>query len=268
MFIKSLWHNFCREKIGRPNIMTAQEETPSLLLIYENATLGQIILEYMQRLGFKAQLADPNLSTEVKKSVIDREFDLCLMHLQGFTNQVIDVIHSLRELRDIPLFVSASDMTDIEKTEVMEMYKAGADDVITQPISMEIMGLKILAILRRCNQQVQAQKLFTIGSLTFDSELQTLSQDGVLIHHLSGKESELLAILMNNCNQLVERGYILRKIWGMDNYFNGRSLSVYINHLRHMLEVEQSVKILSIHGKGYKICIDDEVINISFREDI
>ena len=159
-------------------------------------------------------------------------------------------------------------MTDVEKTEVMEMYKAGADDVITQPISMEIMGLKILAILRRCNQQVQAQKLFTIGSLTFDSELQTLSQDGVLIHHLSGKESELLAILMSNCNQLVERGYILRKIWGMDNYFNGRSLSVYINHLRHMLEVEQSVKILSIHGKGYKICIDDEVINISFREDI
>ena len=129
--------------------MTAQEETPSLLLIYENATLGQIILEYMQRLGFKAQLADPNLSTEVKKSVIDREFDLCLMHLQGFTNQVIDVIHSLRELRDIPLFVSASDMTDVEKTEVMEMYKAGADDVITQPISMERMGLKILAIRRR-----------------------------------------------------------------------------------------------------------------------
>lgn len=248
--------------------MTAQEETPSLLLIYENETLGQIILEYMQRLGFKAQLADPNLSTEIKKSVIDREFDLCLMHLQGRTEQVIDVIHALRELRDIPLFVSTSDMKEVEKTAVLEIYKAGADDVITQPISMEIMAMKISAMLRRCNQQVLPQKLFEIGSLTFDSELQTLSQDGVLVHHLSGKESELLAILMNNCNQLVERGYILRKIWGMDNYFNGRSLSVYINHLRHMLEIEPSVKILSIHGKGYKICIDDEVIHISFREDI
>ena len=134
--------------------MTAQEETPSLLLIYENETLGQIILEYMQRLGFKAQLADPNLSTEIKKSVIDREFDLCLMHLHGHTEQVIDLIHALRELRDFPLFVSTSDMKEVEKTAVLEIYKAGADDVITQPISMEIMAMKISAMLRRCNQQV------------------------------------------------------------------------------------------------------------------
>ena len=140
----------------------------------------------MQRLGFKAQLADPNLSTEIKKSVIDREFDLCLMHLQGRTEQVIDVIHALRELRDFPLFVSTSDMKDVEKTAVLDMYNAGADDVLTQPISMEIMAMKISAMLRRCNQQVLPQKLFEIGSLTFDSELQTLSQDGVLVHHLSG----------------------------------------------------------------------------------
>lgn len=248
--------------------MIAHEESPSLLLIYENQTLGQVVSEYMQRLGFTTQLAGPAISHEVRKSLTDRTYDMCLVHLSGIAQKTIDIIRDIRELRDLPLFAFTSDLDEVEKNMLIDMYKCGADDVISQPISMEVLALKIEAIIRRTKNQALPQKLFTIGSLTFDSELQTLSQDGVLRFHLSGKESELLAMLMSNCNQLVERGYILRKVWGMDNYFNGRSLSVYVNHLRHMLEDEPSVKIISIHGKGYKICIDDEVINISFREDI
>lgn len=248
--------------------MTQSIETPHLLLIYENQMLGQVIEEYLQRLGFQTCLTDHNLTVEIKKSISDREYDLCLVHLNGDPDRTYSLIRELRELRDIPLFVSSIDIQPIDKQVVIDIYNIGADDVITQPISTEIMALKIQAMLRRTNHQETPQKLFTVGSMTFDSELQTLSQDGVVLHHLSGKESELLAVLMANRNQLVERGYILRKIWGMDNYFNGRSLSVYINHLRHMLENESAVKILSIHGKGYKICIDDEIINISFRDDI
>lgn len=242
--------------------------TPSLLLVYENQTLGQVVEEYLQRLGFRTALVADRLTADTKKALTDREYDFCLIHLAGEVGKTMDALRTVREIRDLPIFVTSIDIQNVDKQAVIDLYNQGADDVITQPLSTEIVALKIAATLRRAKKKEEPQKLFEIGSLTFDSELQTLSQSGTVILHLSGKESELLALLMSNQNQLVERGYILRKIWGVDNYFNGRSLSVYVNHLRHMLEVEPAVRILSIHGKGYKICIDDEVINISFREDI
>lgn len=248
--------------------MEKTDVTHSLLLFYENPTLGQLVEEYLQRLGFKTCLAADKLTLDVKKSLTDREYDLCLIHLSGEVDKTAEILKEIREIRDVPVFVSTADVQNVDKQSVIELYKLGADDVITQPLSTEIMALKIEALLGRLGHQEAPQRLFEIGGLTFDSELQTLSLHGEVLQHLSGKESELLAVLMTNQNQLVERGYILRKIWGIDNYFNGRSLSVYVNHLRHMLEPEPSVKILSIHGKGYKLCIDDEVINISFREDI
>lgn len=247
--------------------MQTTDVTRSLLLFYENPTLGQLVEEYLQRLGFRTFLAADKLSLDVKKALTDREYDLCMIHLAGEVGKTSGILREIREIRDLPVFVCTADLQDVDKQTVIELYKEGADDVITQPTSTEIMALKIEAILRRTNRQEAPQRLFEIGNLMFDSELQTLSQNGEVLQHLSGKESELLEMLMKNQNQLVERGYILRKIWGIDNYFNGRSLSVYVNHLRHMLEPEPSVKILSIHGKGYKLCIDDEVINISFRED-
>lgn len=247
--------------------MENTDVTPSLLLFYENPTLGQVVTEYLQRLGFSAALATDKLTADAKKALTDREYDLCLIHLTGDAEKSLGLLRAIREVRDVPVFLSTADIQAVDKQMVIDFYKAGADDVITQPLSTEIMALKIEAMLRRTSKKQVPQKLFEIGSLTFDSELQTLSQGGEMLQHLSGKEAELLSLLMENQNQLVERGYILRKIWGIDNYFNGRSLSVYVNHLRHMLEVEPAVKILSIHGKGYKICIDDEEINISFREE-
>lgn len=242
-------------------------DSPSLLLFYENPTLGQVVDEYFQKLGFRTVLLSDRLTMDSKKALTDREFDLCLIHIAGEAEKTLCLVRELRELRDLPVFVSSADVQGVDKQTVIEFYKAGADDVITQPLSTEIMALKIEAMLRRTSQKHVPQKLFEIASLTFDSELQTLSQKGCEPLHLSGKEAELLALLLQNLNQLVERGYILRKIWGVDNYFNGRSLSVYVNHLRHMLEVEPAVRIISIHGKGYKLCLDDEVINISFREE-
>lgn len=247
--------------------MENSSSTPTLLLLYENETLGQVVCEYLQRLGFSSTLSTDHLSAEAKKSLTDREYDLCLIHLTGEAAKTLTLLREVREVRDVPVYVCTNDVQNIDKQVIIDLYKNGADDVILQPLSTEILALKIEAILRRTKNKEVPQKLFEIGGLTFDSELQTLSQGSQLLQHLSGKESELLAILMANQNQLVERGYILRKVWGIDNYFNGRSLSVYVNHLRHMLEMEPAVRILSIHGKGYKLCIDDEVIQISFRED-
>lgn len=248
--------------------METVRSNATLLLLYGNQNLGQVVNEYLQSLGFKTVLGNERLTAENRKGLADRQFDLCLMHLSPDNDRSLSLVKEIRELRDVPIFVCTPEQNGFHKSEVMSLYEVGADDVIVQALSTEVLAMKITALLRRLTTEETKQRLFEICSYTFDSELQTLSQNGQVVQRLSGKESELLEVMIRNLNQLVERGFILRTIWGMDNYFNGRSLSVYVNHLRHIFENEPAVKFLSIHGKGYKMCIDDEVIDISFREDI
>lgn len=90
---------------------------------------------------------------------------------------------------------------------------------------------------------------FELSGVHFDSVHQTLAD-----HHLSSRESDLLLMLCRNKNQMVAKSRILQSLWGQDNYFASRSLSVYIYHLRKLLEETKcSMQILSVHGKGYKL---------------
>ena len=91
-----------------------------------------------------------------------------------------------------------------------------------------------------------------MGGLVYDSVRQQLGKQ-----HLSSRENDLLKMLCTNMNNLVDRNRILMSIWGEDTYFNARSLSVYINHLRKYLGEESPVRIMSVHGKGYKMVIMD-----------
>ena len=70
---------------------------------------------------------------------------------------------------------------------------------------------------------------------------------------LTTKESELLELLCRNENVILERNFALKTIWIDDNYFNARSMDVYISRLRKYLSKDLSVKIVNVHGRGYKL---------------
>jgi DNA-binding response OmpR family regulator len=116
--------------------------------------------------------------------------------------------------------------------------------------------LRIEAILRRTTQESSSnsQQVFTIGRYTFDTRKQTLLA-GENTVKLTTKESELLKLLCQNANKVLERNYALKSIWIDDNYFNARSMDVYITKLRKHLKDEPSVEIINVHGKGYKLII-------------
>jgi DNA-binding response OmpR family regulator len=96
------------------------------------------------------------------------------------------------------------------------------------------------------------QTTWQLGQLEYDSVRQLLGTQ-----HLSSRENDLLKMLCVSMNSVVDRNRILMSIWGADTYFNARSLSVYINHLRKYLGEETPVRIMSVHGKGYKLVIMD-----------
>jgi DNA-binding response OmpR family regulator len=102
--------------------------------------------------------------------------------------------------------------------------------------------------------QATSEPVFTIGKYTFDTRKQTLS-DAEKSVKLTTKEADLLKLLCQNANKILERNYALKSIWIDDNYFNARSMDVYITKLRKHLKDEPSVEIINVHGKGYKLIV-------------
>ncbi|UCG27777.1 MAG: response regulator transcription factor [Bacteroidales bacterium] len=221
-----------------------------ILLAEDDENLGSLLKEYLSVKGYETGLySDGN---RAYKGFIQEHYDLCLLDVMmpvkdGFTlAKEIRLINS-----DIPIiFLTAKSL----KEDVLEGFTIGADDYITKPFSMEELLFRIEAILRRTNPEMgeSHKDLYPIGEYIFDSQKQQLSR-GDHVQKLTTKESELLKLLCNNKNKVLERNFALRTIWIDDNYFNARSMDVYITKLRKYLKEDPSIGIINIHGKGYKL---------------
>jgi DNA-binding response OmpR family regulator len=171
----------------------------------------------------------------------------------GFT-----LAQEIREMNpDIPIiFLTAKNM----KEDILEGFKVGADDYLTKPFSMEELLLRIEAILRRINgKKTKEAPLYHIGNFLFDTQKQILSL-GKEVIKLTTKESDLLANLCINMNDVLDREFAVNAIWKPhpDFYqFAARSMDVYITKLRKLLKDDPQVEIMNIHGKGYKLIVPE-----------
>jgi DNA-binding response OmpR family regulator len=142
------------------------------------------------------------------------------------------------------------------KEDILEGFKVGADDYLTKPFSMEELLLRIEAIMRRINGKKNKDvSIYHIGKYVFDTQKQTLSY-GKEVTKLTTKESDLLANLCINLNDVLDREFAVNTIWRPhpDFYqFAARSMDVYITKLRKLLKNDTRLEIMNIHGKGYKL---------------
>ena len=149
------------------------------------------------------------------------------------------------------IFLTAKSM----KEDTLKGFEIGADDYITKPFNMEELTARISAILKRVSSDTESHfDDIKIGKLTFNPKMQILSKDDFSVS-LTTKESDLLILLHKNKNEILERDHALKAIWGDDNYFNGRSMDVYITKLRKYLNQDEKVEIVNIHGKGFKLMV-------------
>jgi len=228
------------------------EQKTKLLLAEDDENLGLLLKEYLVAKGFEADLY-PDGEAAYKGFMKDH-YDICILDVMMPKKDGFTLAKDIRIVNaDIPvIFLTAKNMKD----DVLEGFKLGADDYITKPFSMEELIMRIEAILRRTSQEGQAnnQQIFTLGKFSFDTRKQTLSDSENSVK-LTTKESELLKLLCQNANKVLERNYALKSIWIDDNYFNARSMDVYITKLRKHLKEEPAVEIINVHGKGYKLIV-------------
>jgi DNA-binding response OmpR family regulator len=126
---------------------------------------------------------------------------------------------------------------------------------------MEELLLRLKAILRRTKNQTLTnsdQNNFSIGEYKFDFNLQKLEVNGNA-QKLTTREAELLKLLCINVNDVLDRTFALKSIWHDDNYFNGRSMDVYIAKLRKYLKEDSNLEIVNVHGKGFKLLVKNKL---------
>ena len=227
------------------------EQKHRIMLCEDEESLGVLVREYLQAKGYDAELF---LDGEAGyRAFTGSTYDLCLLdvmmpRMDGFT-----LAKEIRMINpDVPIiFLTAKNL----KEDILEGFKLGADDYLTKPFSMDELVYRIEAIRRRAGGKTnKPQKNYQLGSYQFDTQRQTLTRGETQVR-LTTKECELLTMLCMHAGDILQREVALKSIWVEDNYFNARSMDVYITKLRKLLKDDDRIQINNVHGKGYRLIL-------------
>jgi len=227
-----------------------------ILLAEDDPNLGDILKEYLELKGkFEVTLCvdgEDALRAFNRESIDLSILDVMMPKKDGFT-----LGKEIRKINDSVPIIFATAKGMIEDKSVA--FGLGGDDYITKPFRVEELLLRINALLKRTSSKDDETKEpiptnFKIGSYSFDFTSQVITRNGEQ-QKLSTKEAELLQMLCLRKNDVLTREEALIKIWHDDNYFNGRSMDVFLSKLRKYLKADPSVEIVNVHGKGYKLIV-------------
>jgi len=218
-----------------------------LLLAEDEPSLAQIILESLETRNFYVKLAKNG--EEALKIFESHPIDVLVLDVMMPKKDGFTVAQEIRKTnKTVPiLFLTAKS----ETKDVLEGFEHGGNDYLKKPFSMEELIVRIHALLDRFPSKINKDS-YAIGNSVFDYKHQSLIIKKEIIS-LTHRESELLLHLVQQKNTTIDRSYILKKLWGDDDFFNARSMDVFISKLRKKLKDEPSVEIVNVRGFGYKL---------------
>lgn len=222
----------------------------SVLLVEDDKNLGLVLKDFLELEGFEVKLVSDGL--KAWSAFEEGVFDLCIVDVMMPFKDGFTLVQEIRK-KDmlIPvIFLTARKMDE----DRIRGFKVGGDDYVTKPFSTEELLLRIRAILKRTNHKMADAIDCThqIGKYFFDFENQLLEHNENK-EHITRREADVLLMLCIHKNKVIRREVLLKKIWGTDDYFAGRSLDVYITKLRKLLKEDKDLALTNIHGMGYKL---------------
>jgi DNA-binding response OmpR family regulator len=225
-------------------------KTIKILLAEDDTNLGKVLKSYLDLKGFDANLfANGELAWI---AYTQNNFDFCIIDIMMPIKDGLSLAKDIRKINPIApiLFLTAKNL----QQDVLDGFQCGADDYMTKPFSMEELLVRINAIIRRSSQSTAPPEslIYTIGKYKFDYNRQILSIKKVE-QKLTSRESSLLKLLCDSKNHVLDRKVALNLLWKDDNYFNARSMDVYITKLRKYLKEDPTVELMNVHGIGFKL---------------
>jgi DNA-binding response OmpR family regulator len=229
-------------------------QTTEILLAEDDPNLGLLLAEFLKKKGYAvtwAQNGDEALDYFVKGS-----FDLCVLDVMMPKKDGFSLAKDIRATHlDVPIiFLTAKAMEE----DTLQGFKAGADDYLTKPFSMDVLVARMEAVLRRTKTDKVIPSLadeISLGEFVYWPQKMKLFRLGVE-QKFTPKENDLMKLLCENLGRPVSRSYALKLIWGDDTYFNARSMDVYMTKLRKMLKEDPRVQLVNLHGEGFRLSIE------------
>ena len=231
----------------------------SVLLVEDDIDLRNSISESLNAVDYKVYAA--------KKSIEGLDFfkkydiDVCILDIEMTGIDGFALAAQIRILNpDVPMIFLTSKGLLVN---ILKDFEYGVDDYLTKPFTIEELLLRIKAVMRRVEKKdpftytLSGEKI-NIGRFVFDAKNMLLVLDGKE-QPLTRKEAALLKVLYDNKNDLVTRKKVLKMIWGNNDYFIGRSMDVFIARLRKYLKADPNVKILTVHGVGFRLVVAEPV---------
>ncbi|MCK0130053.1 response regulator transcription factor [Flavobacteriaceae bacterium F08102] len=223
----------------------------TILLAEDEPALGQIIKESLETRNFLVHLCcDGEMAWKCfqKESVDIAVLDIMMPKKDGFT--LAKEIRQIDERTPI-LFLTAKSQT----SDVVEGFTIGGNDYLKKPFSIEELIVRINNLLDRISLQNSSRSI-TVGRFKLNLSKQTLRFENEPETQLTHREAHLLFHLAKNSNQVLDRSFILNKLWGNNDYFSARSMDVFISKLRKKLARDENLQIINIRGYGYKLVND------------
>ncbi|MTI39381.1 response regulator transcription factor [Fulvivirga lutimaris] len=222
-----------------------------ILLAEDDENLGYVLKEYLEMHEYNVTLARDG--EEGLEFFTKSAFDLCILDvmmpkMDGFT-----LASKIKEIdENTPfLFLTAKAL----KIDKLKGFKLGADDYIVKPVDEEELFARIQAIVKRAKPKAAKEiEILNIGAYTFNYPNLELKIKGNGTQ-LTQKEADLLKALYDSQGSILDRNSTLKKLWGENDYFNRRSMDVFISRLRKYLEQDPNIKIKNVHGKGFVLDI-------------
>ena len=232
-----------------------KNQTKKILIVEDDPNFGKILKEYLTLNDYEIVLAKNGIEGFEKFNKSD--FDLCILDIMMPYKDGFTLAKEIREKNDeVPIFFLTAKHL---KEDVLKGFKIGADDYMTKPFDSEVLLAKIKATLNRKKKILVPDNdifEFTFSNFKLNSKLRILTYRNGSEIKLSPKENQLLKMLVLNFDDLLPRDIALNKIWRDANYFTSRSMDVYIAKLRKYLEKDASLKIINVHGEGFRLMKD------------
>jgi len=218
-----------------------------ILLAEDDYTLGKIVTESLEKLGYHVvYVEDGNKAI----AALHEDIDLYLLDVMMPISDGWMVLRKIKKYfphKPVILLTAKTQTKDVIKG-----FELGANDYVRKPFSLEELNFRIKELLQRKSNNLSKHFL---GKYQFDYNRQELIFNNEDTMKLSHKETELLMHFLLHKNELLDKVYIMRELWGDDNFFNNRSLDVYVTKLRKKLARDPNLEIVNVRGLGYKLLV-------------
>ncbi|WP_462248743.1 response regulator transcription factor [Ekhidna sp.] len=218
-----------------------------ILLVEDDESFGYILQEYLELHDFNVTLSKDG--EDGLRTFQEHNFDLCLLDVMMPLKDGFTLAKEIREVdSDIPfMFLTAKAL----KVDKLKGFRLGCDDYIVKPIDQELLIARIKALIKRaCTESSAIQTSYEIGKYQFDFSNQLLNL-GDQAQRLTEKEAKILQLLCESKHEVLDRNKALKEVWGKSDFFNRKSMDVFIHKLRQYLKADPTVQIINVHGKGF-----------------